>query len=59
MKKLSVTQLKNKGEQDFLAGKSIDAYYDLPRQPMPERSRAAYEMGWRAAKSEKRKGGVK
>lgn len=39
------------GEQDALAGKLIDAFYQIPGIRHSERQRAEYEIGWRAAQS--------
>lgn len=42
------------GIADARAGKSIDAFYEMPEQKSPkvarEMLRAAYETGWREAK---------
>jgi hypothetical protein len=46
-----LTKLREVGAQDAKAGKSIMAFYELPYSRHYEWMRAAYEMGWRAAKA--------
>jgi hypothetical protein len=45
-------KLRDLGEADFLAGKSIDAFYQVPIPRHTELERGSYEVGWRAAKAE-------
>jgi len=42
-------RLRVRGEEDFKAGKPIDAFYDLPLKQHTELDRGRYELGWRAA----------
>lgn len=47
--------LRERGEADFKAGKSIDAFYQLPLKRHTELDRGRYEIGWRAAELDARK----
>ena len=42
---------RERGWNDFKAGKYILAYYDAPMRPMTERGRADYNLGWRSSKA--------
>jgi hypothetical protein len=50
-------RLRAAGERDYLAGKPIDAFYDLTGfgNLRPNFDRGAYEIGWRCARDEKRR----
>ena len=50
------SRLRLIGEKDARAGKSIEAFYDIPKIRHTEGMRAAYEIGYRAAKNEMRGG---
>lgn len=41
---------RERGWDDFHAGKDILAYYELPSVPAREAGRASYNLGWRVAK---------
>ena len=43
---------RERGWNDYHAGKDITAYYDAPERPMIQH-RADYNMGWRTAKDTK------
>ena len=52
--------LRDKGEEDFRSGRSIDAYQNLSpsdfgRARLREGDRANYEIGWRFARDSARK----
>lgn len=53
----AMMKMQKLGRQDFLSGKPITAFPDASKRgsiagKFPDRSRASYEIGWRAAKDE-------
>jgi len=42
---------RERGWNDYHAGKDLTAYYEAPQRPMVVQGRADYNMGWRAAKA--------
>ena len=47
---------RERGWNDYHAGKDIMAYYDAPLRLAPEVGRANYNVGWRLAKEKAIKG---
>lgn len=53
-RKMHYDLIRNRGADDFKAGKPISAFFDMRLEHHTELERGSYEMGWRGAKAEAR-----